>query len=84
MSSMWKLIAVVAITSLSLALTALPVYAACSSSQVDACTSTNNACADDCNFTGAPQSCYDACVCGYYACREGCGDGMIPEGCRSS
>jgi hypothetical protein len=81
---MWKLIVVVAISSLSLVLTALPVYAACSSSQIDACTSANNTCADGCNSTGASQSCYDGCVCGYYECKQSCGDGIVPEFCHSS
>jgi hypothetical protein len=81
---MWKLIAVVAISSLSLALAALPAYAACSGSQVNACTNENNACADVCNFNGSPQSCYDACVCNYYECRADCGDAMVPEWCSNS
>jgi hypothetical protein len=78
---MWKLISVVVISSLSLVLAAQPVYAACSNSQVDACTNAENACADGCNFLGAPQSCYDACVCGYYKCRANCGDGIVPNWC---
>jgi len=78
---MWKLIA---ITSLSLTLAAPPMYTACSQSQVDACTTTSNACADGCNILGAPQSCYDACVCGYYKCRENCGDGIVPTWCPSN
>ena len=81
---MWRLIAIVAISCLTLALTVVPVYAACSSSQVNECNDANNACTNDCNVAGAPQSCYTSCVCGYYGCRAGCGDGMVPEGCSSS
>ena len=81
---MWKLIAVVAISSLGLVLTAPPVFAFCSGDQVGACTDQSNACSSGCNFMGAPQSCYDACVCGYYACRESCGDGNVPQFCHES
>jgi hypothetical protein len=81
---MRKLIVVVAITGLSLVIAAPPVYAACSSSQVDACNNENNQCTNVCNIDGSPQSCYTACVCGYYECRESCGDGMVPEFCPNS
>ena len=74
---MRKLIAVVVISSLSLALAALPVYAACSPSEVNACNEANNTCTNECNFTGAPQSCYDACINSYYDCRRACGDVIL-------
>jgi hypothetical protein len=72
---MRKLI-VVAIGSLSLLLTALPVYAACSGDQVNACTNQSNTCSSGCNFIGAGESCYAGCVCGYYSCMTACGNSM--------
>lgn len=81
---MWKLIAIVAISSLSLVSTALPVYASCSISQIQTCTDQSNACSSWCNFTGASQACYDNCVCGYYECRAACGDGDVPQFCHIS
>jgi hypothetical protein len=79
---MWKLIAV-AISSLSLMLTALPVHAFCTSGQIQACTDQSNTCSSDCSFNGAGQSCYNGCVCGYYECRVRCGDGQVPDSCGS-
>jgi hypothetical protein len=78
---MWRLIAVLAISSLSLALTALPVYA-CTGSEQQTCNDNNTQCTNTCNSTGAPQSCYTACVCQYYNCMAACGDGMVPGFCR--
>jgi hypothetical protein len=81
---MWKLIAVVTLSSLSLVLTALPAYALCTNDQVQTCTDQSNGCSSLCNFAGAPQSCYDRCVCGYYECRASCGDGDVPQFCHIS
>ncbi len=81
---MRKLIAVVGIIGLSFALAAPPAYAACTSGQQPACNDANTERTNDCNFAGAPQSCYTASVCQYYACMEACGDGMVPMECGAS